>query len=1105
MTQLLCSQSGIKITLGRLLKTGGEGKIYESDHPDGLVAKVYHSLDGLRLKKLEVMLANPPDDQALFTHGQVTIAWPSDLLRDSHKKWVGFVMPRIEQSESLFTACNPEQRTRQMPDFTWLSLHRVARDMALLLHSLHSQNYVVGDVNPKNFLVCTHEPSPFLVAVIDSDSFQVSDPASGQVYTCTVEFPGYTPPELLKKEAVFQKLGEAQDRFGLALLVYSLLFGHHPFEGKWTLPGNPPDTNMAVQQGWWVYAANSPIEPPPVTIPLSALHPELCRCFQRAFNEGQRNPALRPSAQEWKNALEAAMANLTWCGIQEPRHYYEPAYGQCCWCQLKNQPYEGGGKADPFAARAEVHSETLNQLREFEQALMNQDERKMLTLWQQHPFLAHHAPLRKHQKNIEASVPVLQLLEQFIQRYRQNPADEQGLCQFWQSHPCLALCRAAQFEKLDNLPISYVAQNLQRRVEVLHRLEQAISYPLAPDFLLHEEGEKNIVSTYQLYQGAVLQNAHPFACIITRVEEARKRLASWQQLSSELKEEEDKIVEAWEGSGGLLEKFAPVQPYIPLIKEARKKVACLEIFVNLAQQAESDEEKLWNLWLCDQLLPNCRLARQPTPRLGGMTPAARAELAHNRSKALQCMQQALLLQEQHGRSLGVLGEAEERELAECGRNYAALCKGSAFFRKRYKDRLDAAQQRMASWELLQKGIATHDTEIIAEAWGDGSLLVNFAPTKAYREAAETAVRQMRVLREFIASWQTNSEDEDTLAAIWQKEPGLSQCTAARRPNALMQGLVPADRAALAAKRLAILQSLRAIVACTPLDDFALLQTWDDAICRGHTAFRSFVPLLYKARERIAKWQSLSELVERGDDAGICALWDEAIFSGMARVIPLLARIRLAMRRHYLTELAVRPLTLPGLRRQGNTLYIGWEWSNPKLVLCTVAARHDRFPATPEDVEEARHSVVMTRDLYLQQHGAYLPLAAPAYVCVWPTLLFAGQLLFAEDPLKMQETLRSSVHYRVCRPLWQKPYVWLVSDSDLSLPPLVVTGVCGRLPVWGDDEAKVIAELPAARLARKKLLHMPLPKLDNCSGNLVLRLWPRDVENFSWLDLEFVVH
>ncbi len=279
-----------------------------------------------RIAKLKVMLANPPADPML-SHNHVSIAWVSDLLKDSNGKYLGFLMPTIADSKQLSSIYNPRRRKKVAPGFNWYYLHVTALNTAWIIQEIHAKGYVLGDIKLENILVNDRA----MTAVIDTDSFQVRDSQSDRVYRCTVGSEGFTPPELLGKDFDTTNQTEIHDRFRLGVLIHYLLFGYHPFSGNWTGVGESPEQTELIKQGYWYGGHNSPIHASKTTIPLDVVHPELKKLFLKCFNQGHTQPNLRPTAQNWHNALEVAVNQLTVCSRVDS-HHYSKTYGTCCWC-----------------------------------------------------------------------------------------------------------------------------------------------------------------------------------------------------------------------------------------------------------------------------------------------------------------------------------------------------------------------------------------------------------------------------------------------------------------------------------------------------------------------------------------------------------------------------------------------------------------------------------------------------------------------------------------------------------------------------------------------------------------------------------------------------
>ena len=345
--KVLTGRNSGRIQLTKQIASSGEGTVWETSQK-GYLAKQYHQPDGKRGQKLEVMLANPPHEPN-HKHKHISFAWPHDLLEDNRGQVVGFLMPMISDSVKLPTIYNPTLRNRKWPEFNWRYLHTAALNIASILQALHQDGYVVGDIKPQNLLV----NSQALVSIIDTDSFQVQDPAAPttRIYRCPVGSEGFTPAELLGKDLSRFDQTEVHDRFRLAVIIYLLLFGEHPFKGEWRGQGDSPQPTELIQKGLWAHSGDSSIKPGRYTIPLDVVHPQLQACFRRCFTEGHQNPQSRPTAQAWAHVLKTALADLKGGFSRKTKTGQEAAcngegnvyhafsrshhrvHGYCYWCQ----------------------------------------------------------------------------------------------------------------------------------------------------------------------------------------------------------------------------------------------------------------------------------------------------------------------------------------------------------------------------------------------------------------------------------------------------------------------------------------------------------------------------------------------------------------------------------------------------------------------------------------------------------------------------------------------------------------------------------------------------------------------------------------------------
>ncbi|MDJ0527717.1 MAG: SUMF1/EgtB/PvdO family nonheme iron enzyme, partial [Microcystis sp. M53600_WE12] len=321
-----CQLQNRWITLTQEMADSGEAKVWHTNF-NGYLAKIYHNPHNERVDKLQLMVRNRPSDpNAHLNH--ISFAWPYSILEDKQGKVVGFLMPEVVGSETLLKLCKPIMRRKYKLETNWYFLHVVARNIAAIIQAIHLKGYVLGDIKLANILVNNRA----LPTIIDTDSFQVSDPYSGKIYRCLVGSEGFTPAELIGVNIADVDQTEVHDRFRLGVVIYYLLFGGPPFRGLWQGGGDSLEQSELIRRGLWPFSGDKLLVPSDTTIPLNILHPDLHALFLRCFNEGHKFPHRRPTAKEWCDTLEAARKEVIRCGKVD-NHYYSRRYGKCYWCE----------------------------------------------------------------------------------------------------------------------------------------------------------------------------------------------------------------------------------------------------------------------------------------------------------------------------------------------------------------------------------------------------------------------------------------------------------------------------------------------------------------------------------------------------------------------------------------------------------------------------------------------------------------------------------------------------------------------------------------------------------------------------------------------------
>lgn len=331
MTKPLVTGAGKRIDIGRELGRGGEGTVYEVPSNHHWVAKLYnthHSPDAAKQAKLRFMASTADKDLLNYA------AWPQETLHNVYKGPIlGFLMPKVSERVPIHMLYSPAHRRQDYPDTAWDFLLFAARNTAAAFATIHQHGHVLGDVNQGNVLV----GSDSKVMLIDTDSFQIN--ANGTIHLCKVGVGHFTPPEL-QGMASFDRMPRTSnhDNFGLALLIFHLLFGgRHAYSGVPLRADAGEALEKDIQAYRYAYARDSQqrgFEPPPKSIPITIVPDSIEAMFTAAFTENGAK-GWRPTAQQWVTALDGLRDQLKRCSTT-PMHVYPGHLNRCTWCALED-------------------------------------------------------------------------------------------------------------------------------------------------------------------------------------------------------------------------------------------------------------------------------------------------------------------------------------------------------------------------------------------------------------------------------------------------------------------------------------------------------------------------------------------------------------------------------------------------------------------------------------------------------------------------------------------------------------------------------------------------------------------------------------------------
>lgn len=263
--------------------------------------------------KVDYMTLNAPSPVLGPTY---SLAWPTHTLFDRRGAFVGFAMPQAPSGSVQLYEVSTLKLSPRLPPI-WRKFDRSHKDalmlrakicanVAIAIHRVHeSGQYCLGDLKPQNILLS----SDGRVCVVDLDSLQII--RNGKViYPAHLFTPEYSPPEA-KSHVHGTPVPIQWDLFALAVCLYEILVGVHPYAATARAQGSAADTLQGkIAQHLFVHGPNASLLssiPPP-----HALFKKLPVVVQQLFQEAFAMPVraiARPSAEQWYQVFSQYIAN----------------------------------------------------------------------------------------------------------------------------------------------------------------------------------------------------------------------------------------------------------------------------------------------------------------------------------------------------------------------------------------------------------------------------------------------------------------------------------------------------------------------------------------------------------------------------------------------------------------------------------------------------------------------------------------------------------------------------------------------------------------------------------------------------------------------------
>ena len=203
------NEKGEVVELGKEIACGGEGTVYDID--DSNVAKLYFDPKD-RLSKMRAFI-----NKGIHIKG---VCIPNRLLFDENNNFVGFTMQKAGGKSLQSSIFQPKLFKLIFPNWTKIELTKLAITILKKIDLLHTNDILIGDINPFNINVVDYNEVYFL----DTDSYQVDR------FPCPVGTVDFTPPELQGINYSNFLRTKQHELYSVATLLFMIyLPGKHPY------------------------------------------------------------------------------------------------------------------------------------------------------------------------------------------------------------------------------------------------------------------------------------------------------------------------------------------------------------------------------------------------------------------------------------------------------------------------------------------------------------------------------------------------------------------------------------------------------------------------------------------------------------------------------------------------------------------------------------------------------------------------------------------------------------------------------------------------------------------------------------------------------------
>jgi DNA-binding helix-hairpin-helix protein with protein kinase domain len=323
-------QLGERAMIHSFLGGGAQGEVYliKTEKGDSLALKWYHKAQSTK-GQCEILL-NLIRQGAPSKH----FLWPIEVLTLDQAVGFGYTMPLRSPKK---VGLNDLMNDKVSPSFQILLETCIHFTQAF--KQLHSRGFCYSDINFGNLFF---DPETGEVEVCDNDNIVINGHESMGVLG-TLRF---MAPEIVRGES---KPNTETDLFSLSVLLFYMLFIHHPLEGRREQSIRcldlPAMRQLYGTQALFIFDPEDKSNRPVAGLQNNPLlywdiYPDFMKViFIKAFTAGMNHPQRRVRESEWTSTLQQLQDQLQWCRCGAENFFDPEAKAEgACWSCKKSLP-----------------------------------------------------------------------------------------------------------------------------------------------------------------------------------------------------------------------------------------------------------------------------------------------------------------------------------------------------------------------------------------------------------------------------------------------------------------------------------------------------------------------------------------------------------------------------------------------------------------------------------------------------------------------------------------------------------------------------------------------------------------------------------------------